>query len=107
MAAPSTPAEPLLLLSATDNVLVARRTLRVGETVCIDGVESVLAEAIALGHKLSRRRIEAGEPVLKYGAPIGVATEAIEPARHVHVHNLRSDYTPSYVLPQTSAGADT
>ncbi|MFZ4533236.1 MAG: SAF domain-containing protein, partial [Alsobacter sp.] len=34
----------------------------------------------------------------KYGAPIGVATAAIAPGAHVHVHNVVSAYTPTYTL---------
>lgn len=97
-------ASPLLLLSDQDNVLVARRLIPVGETVEIDGHVHTIAEPIALGHKVARRAIRPDEPVLKYGAPIGVATAPIEPGRHVHVQNLRSDYTPSYVLSETTAG---
>ena len=95
---------PLLLLSEDDNVVVARRVIRVGETVEIDGSIHTISEPIALGHKVARRAILPDEAVLKYGAPIGVATAPIEPGRHVHVHNLRSDYTPSYVLTETTAG---
>ena len=42
--------------------------------------------------------IAAGEKVLKYGAPIGTATAAIAAGEHVHVHNIESDYTPTYHL---------
>jgi len=41
------------------------------------------------------RPIGPGEKVLKYGCPIGSATEPIQPGQHVHTHNLRSDYLPS------------
>ena len=39
-----------------------------------------------------------GEIIVKYGMPIGVATEAIAPGEHVHVHNIKSNYTPTYHL---------
>jgi altronate dehydratase len=51
-----------------------------------------------LAHKLARRPIRAGETVLKYGAPIGVATADIPRGAHVHVHNMKSGYTPTYTL---------
>lgn len=35
---------------------------------------------------------------MKYGAPIGTATAPIAIGEPVHVHNLRSDYTPTYHL---------
>jgi hypothetical protein len=37
-----------------------------------------------------------GEVVLKYGAPIGSMTEAAAVGAHVHLHNLKSDYIPTY-----------
>ena len=43
------------------------------------------------GHKYARRPIAAGEPVVKYGMPIGRATRPIAPGEHVHVHNLATN----------------
>ena len=34
----------------------------------------------------------AGDPVIKYGARIGTATQDIVPGEHVHLHNMRSDF---------------
>ncbi len=96
----------LILLDPRDNVLVARTRLKAGETVETGSGPATLDRDIALAHKVARRAIAAGEKILKYGAPIGVATEAIAPAVHVHVHNMRSDYTPTYHLEnERSAGA--
>ena len=96
----------LILLDPRDNVLVARVRLKVGETVETGSGPATLDRDIALAHKVARRAIAAGEKILKYGAPIGVATEAIAPAAHVHVHNVRSDYTPTYHLEdERKAGA--
>ena len=30
--------------------------------------------------------------------PIGSATRDIEPGEHVHLHNMKSDYLPTYTL---------
>ena len=46
--------------------------------------------AVPYGHKLALAPIAAGEPIVKYGEVIGLATAAIEPGDHVHVHNLES-----------------
>ena len=59
---------------------------------------ATLAADLPLGHKLARRPIAAGEKIVKYGAPIGTATEAIAIGTPVHVHNVKSDYTPTYHL---------
>lgn len=96
----------LILLDPRDNVLVARVRLKAGETVETGSGQAALDRDIALAHKVARRAIAAGEKILKYGAPIGVATETIAPAAHVHVHNMRSDYTPTYHLEdERKAGA--
>ncbi|MDT7902769.1 MAG: UxaA family hydrolase, partial [Caldivirga sp.] len=47
-------------------------------------------EDIPLGHKIALRDIKAGERVIKYGRPIGVATRDIKVGEHVHVHNVKS-----------------
>jgi len=88
----------LLLLFEGDNVLVARTRIRAGETLFVAGAEVTLAADLPLGHKLARCPIAAGEKIVKYGAPIGTATEAIAIGTPVHVHNVRSDYTPTYHL---------
>lgn len=78
-------------LSPLDNVATVLRAVAPGEAVRLGGGEAVpAADAIPLCHKLALRPIRAGEAVVKYGHPIGIATAAIEPGRHVHVHNMRS-----------------
>ncbi len=42
------------------------------------------------GHKYAVRPIRKGENVIKYGFPIGVATEDIAEGEHVHTHNLKT-----------------
>jgi hypothetical protein len=88
----------LLLLSPHDNVLVARQRIAAGDAVLIAGRLIPLAADLPIGHKLARRGIAEGEKILKYGAPIGVATQDITAGSSVHVHNVRSDYTPTYHL---------
>jgi altronate dehydratase small subunit len=88
----------LLLLFDGDNVLVARMRIRAGEAILVEGAGVTLAADLPLGHKLARRAILAGEKIVKYGAPIGTATEAIPVGTPVHVHNVKSDYTPTYHL---------
>ena len=93
----------LLLLDESDNVLVATARLRAGEDVVVDGGSFSLPVDLPIGHKLSRRTIAAGEKIIKYGAPIGSATVDIAAHTHVHVHNVRSDYTPTYHLGESRA----
>lgn len=88
----------LLLLSDADNVLLARQPIAAGETILVSGIPIHTEKDILLGHKVARRAIAENEKVRKYGAPIGSATRAIEAGEHVHVHNMKSDYTRTHVI---------
>ncbi len=88
----------LLLLSPLDNTLVATGDIGAGETVDIDGGVFTTSTQISRGHKVARREIAVGDKIYKYGAPIGSATAGIAPGEHVHTHNIKSDYTPTYTL---------
>ncbi len=76
---------PTLRLHAADNVAVARSDIRSGSIV--EGDVRALDD-IPAGHKVAVRAIAAGDAVLKYSSPIGVAAQAIEAGRHVHSHNV-------------------
>lgn len=82
----------LLLLSPADNVLVACTALTAGSVIAIDGRTVTLAEDIAMAHKIARRDLAAGIAVIKYGAAIGSTTTEVARGRHVHLHNMKSDY---------------
>jgi altronate dehydratase small subunit len=57
-----------------------------------EGVETIeLLDDLPSNHKLARRDIEAGEPIIKYGLNMGKASQAIERGRHVHAHNVESN----------------
>lgn len=51
----------------------------------------IAAEAVPAGHKIALASIPAGEAVCKYGQVIGLASTAIAPGAHVHVHNVSAD----------------
>jgi altronate dehydratase small subunit len=90
----------VLLLAAGDNVAVASRELPAGASREIVGSTIVLKTKVQVGHKFAVRQIKAGERIIKYGAPIGVATRDIEPGEYVHTHNMASEYLPTYTLEQ-------
>lgn len=46
---------------------------------------------LADGHKYALRDIKNGENVIKYGQPIGHATEDIKAGDHVHTHNVKTN----------------
>jgi hypothetical protein len=82
--------KPALVISDRDNVATALEALEPGRAIEIAGRSVTVRESIALGHKIALQPIAAGEPVIKYGSPIGLATAAIAPGAHVHTHNLAS-----------------
>jgi hypothetical protein len=95
----------LLLLDPRDTVLVVAARIHAGERFALDGQTLTAAVDLPLGHKIARCPIAAGDKVLKYGAPIGTATAPIPAGAHAHVHNIRSDYTPTYHLDAARARA--
>ena len=57
------------------------------------GVLKTPRGSVSAGHKIALCDIPKGAAVVKYGYPIGVATEAIKAGEHVHTHNLQSALT--------------
>ena len=80
----------LVQITAKDMVAVALCPLKAGEAVDYGAGVIAPLEDIPMGHKVALRDIAAGEPVIKYGFPIGAATEAIPAGGHVHTHNLHT-----------------
>jgi altronate dehydratase len=70
-----------------DSVGVALTDLLPGETAA--GI--ALRDKIPQGHKFALTDIRDGEPVIKYGNPIGVATRDIGAGEHAHTHNIRTN----------------
>jgi altronate hydrolase len=87
-------------INEQDDVVVALGDIPAGTVV--DGV-SVLSD-VAAGHKIALRAIAAGEPVLKYGYPIGIASTAIARGAHVHSHNLKSTLKDDLELDKARSG---
>jgi len=89
----------VILLAPQDNCVAVAATLAAGTRLLIDGTIVLIERDIGIGHKLARREIARGEKILKYGAIIGSATQPIARGAHIHLHNLVSDYLPTYTLP--------
>lgn len=80
-----------LQLHPRDNVALALRPLEAGATVAVGGRTVTLAAPLGRAHKFALRAIRQGEPVLKFGEPIGSATADIAAGAWVHVHNARTN----------------
>ena len=82
-----------------DRVAVALTPLAAGTVLQVEERTVKLLEDIPQGHKFALEPIAAGGPVIKYGAPIGVAKQDIPAGGWVHVHNVKTglgevlDYT--------------
>jgi altronate dehydratase len=83
--------KPVLVISARDNVATALVPLAPGTSLDLNGTAVLVRDQIPSGHKVAIAAIAAGEAVIKYGSPIGVASTDIGPGAHVHVHNVASN----------------
>lgn len=78
----------VLQVHAIDTVAVALSALERGTMVHGPFGRVTLCDAVPQGHKIALSAMAAGDPVIKYGLPIGRTTRAIAAGEHVHVHNL-------------------
>jgi altronate hydrolase len=82
--------KPAIVISARDNVATALEPLDRGTTITAGTVTVAVLDHIPRGHKIALRAIACGDPVVKYGSPIGVASCDIAAGAHVHTHNVVS-----------------
>ena len=85
-----------LLLSPEDNVVIVRANMQASASILIDDEVVTLDRDVPIGFKLARVAICKGDRIIKYGAPIGSATTAIAKGAVIHLHNMKSDYLPTY-----------
>jgi len=88
----------VMVLAPGDNVAIARCDLDAGTQLTVQGCSVSLRERVLTGHKFAFRPVAKGERVLKYSAPIGRALADIAPGEAMHLHNIASDYIPTYTL---------
>lgn len=85
-----------LKVNELDNVAtVFANGIHAGDAVTVrdkKGREETLIalNEIPYGHKIAIQPIQKGEPIVKYGEKLGLASGNIERGAHVHVHNLES-----------------
>jgi hypothetical protein len=82
--------KPIQVITDRDNVATALEALDVGRQLPIGQASVTVRETIPRGHKVAVRAIRSGEPVVKYGSPIGIASADIPEGAHVHTHNVAS-----------------
>ena len=74
-----------------DNVMVALKDLESAYILEDEGLTMELLEDVGPGHKIATRDIKKGEDIIKYGYPIGRATENILKGQWVHTHNTKTN----------------
>jgi (2R)-sulfolactate sulfo-lyase subunit alpha len=89
-------AHAILLHEPDDDVGVAVRDLKKGETVgavTLEGkfvADVKLIEDVPLGHKVAMKDIVKNKEVIEYGRPIGATAQGAKRGAHVHTHNLKT-----------------
>lgn len=82
----------ILIINQKDNVAIALRDLKPGETVTssCESTQLSVVEQIPKSHKISLRDIQIGEEIIKYGEAVGISAAVIRKGAWVHTHNLES-----------------
>jgi altronate dehydratase small subunit len=83
-------------INDTDNVMIGLSDFAAGEEVKLKCKGKEIAyrcnQDIPFGHKIALSDIKKGERIIKYGEPIGSATQDIHKGDWVHTHNVKDDY---------------
>jgi altronate dehydratase small subunit len=88
----------LLFVDPKDNVCTVTRAIESGTPIQISGHTVLISQTVPFGFKIAACKIALDDKVIKYGVPIGSATRDIATGEIVHVHNMKSDYLPTYTL---------
>lgn len=78
-------------LHENDNVVIALKELAAGHELQVDGKTIAVKENIVPGHKIALVDIEEGTDIIKYGFPIGHASQPVAVGHHVHTHNTKTN----------------
>ncbi|MEO2076807.1 MAG: altronate dehydratase family protein [Bacillus sp. (in: firmicutes)] len=81
----------IIQIHDVDNVVVALKDLRAGQTLTVGQNLIELIDDVPRGHKIAVKPIGVGEHVIKYGYPIGHAVTDILVGQHVHTHNTKTN----------------
>jgi altronate hydrolase len=80
------PKSAVLQLKPGDEVAVALRDIRAGETLAPFDLRA--AADIPFGHKVALRALDSGQVIHRLAQPIGLANAPIGAGAHVHLHNM-------------------
>lgn len=99
----------LFQIHPNDNTAVLLDDGVAGEVVTsVDRAHAVtLRDEIAYGHKVALADIPQDADILKYGTPIGHASQPIRAGEWVHLHNCASNYDSRSASLDVHSGATT
>lgn len=101
---------PVIQINPWDNVAIAKADLKIGTQIDLGGCSNnsfKLISKVPKGHKVSVKDINEGEPIIRYGEVIGVASKHIFAGELVHLHNIKSvKYEFDYALTESAAITD-
>jgi len=80
-----------IIIHSQDNVAVAKTAIGFGTVLKLNGTKVSVAQTVQPGHKIALQPIPEGQPVVRYGQVIGLATENIAQGATIHVHNMTID----------------
>jgi altronate hydrolase len=83
--------QSIIKIHSLDNVAVALRDLEQGEHVSVAGHSLVLTQAVGRGHKFALQPLAVNAQVMKYGLPIGHATQPVAAGEIIHSNNARTN----------------
>jgi len=78
-------------INPADNVVVAIKDLQAGASLDINGKTIAVLQDIPAGHKVALQDLKEGDLIIKYGAPIGHAREAISAGSWVNETNIKTN----------------
>ncbi len=82
-------------INARDNIAIALENIEIGDVLNVFERDIICLNFIKSGHKIAISEIKSGDPIIKYGLEIGVATRDILVGEWVHTHNLVSTLNDS------------
>ena len=84
----------VLQLDPGDNVLIALRDLKAGETVSYNGHTYVLSKNVPAKHKFATHTLAPGDDVMMYGVLVGKAVTPVPSGELLTVSNIRHQAAP-------------
>lgn len=81
----------IIQINENDNVIIALEKLTKGDQLEVGNNLITVLQDVPLGHKIAIQPIAKNHNIIKYGLPIGHASDDINTGEHVHTHNVKTN----------------